>query len=52
MGGEGHAWVMVILGVPIGRSLYLGILYDGMVAHWLSSVVHIVRGVSRRNGEV
>jgi len=46
--GEKHALVMMILWVPVGRSLYLGILYDGVVAYWLSSVVHIVRGVSRR----
>jgi hypothetical protein len=40
--------MMVILWVPVGRSLYLGILYDGVVAYWLSSVVHIVGGLSRR----
>ena len=39
---------MMVLWVPVGRSLYLGILYDGVVAYWLSSVAHIVGGVSRR----
>jgi hypothetical protein len=48
IGGRGHTWVMVILGMAVGRSLYLGILHDRMVTYWLSSVVHIVRGVSRR----
>ena len=42
--------MMVILWVvpTIGRSLYLGILYGGVVAYLLSSVVHIVGGVSGR----
>jgi hypothetical protein len=38
---------MGILGVAVGRSLYLGVLCDSLVSHGLAIMIYVVGGMSR-----